>query len=146
MHELFDRDFEDSRDLAIGRLERRPLRHLRDDGMQTESADRNVDWRQLPEDAHIVQGEPDFLVGFPKGRALEGFSGIDDAARQGNLTAMAFERMRALRQHQVGVIVDGEEQQQPRRISDSRGVEAFRPLPPGYWRQARLRLGTWQFC
>ena len=60
----------------------------RDDRVQPESADRDIERRQRAEDAHRRQWQRDFFVRLPQRRLLERLAGIDHAARQRHLPAM----------------------------------------------------------
>jgi hypothetical protein len=81
-------------------------------------------------------------VRLAKRRLLEGFARFDDAARQGHLSAVAPEPVRAYRQDDVRAIIDGKEQQQPGRVAEVRRVEARRPLATRAGRQNLLGRGA----
>src|SRR5215212_10626599 len=67
IHELVETDFEDSGDFAVRRGQRRTRRVHRDDRMQPETADRDIERRERTEDAHLVLRERDLLVRLAQG-------------------------------------------------------------------------------
>ena len=109
----------------------------RHDRVKAEAADRNVERRQ-PAEHSTSSIESDFLVRFAQRRLLECFAGVDDAARQRDLTAVP-PGVRPHRQHDVRAIVDREDQQQAGRMAKARRVQVLRPLTPRPRRQQFVR-------
>ena len=68
----------------------------------------------------------DFLVRLAQRRLLERLAGLDDAARQRHLSAVAAERVGAHGQHDVRASREREQQQQAGGVADRAG-EAGRP-------------------
>ena len=110
----------------------------RDDRVQPEAADGNVERRQRAE--HSAQAgavERDFFVRLAQRRLLERLARFDDAARQRHLAAVPAERVGADGQHDVRVVLAREEEQQ------AGGVAERAPHPAG---QAPRGRGAIRAC
>ena len=73
--------------------------------------------------SHGCRLEADLLVGLAQRRLFERLPRFDDAAGQGDLAAVPFERAGANSQHDIGAVLGREEQQEPRCLANPRVVE-----------------------
>ena len=132
-----DRQLEDARYFSLGGRKGRALAADADDGVEAEAADMDVDRREGADEPHVCGVEPDLLVRLAKRRLLEGFAGIDHAARQRHLTAMPFERIGSHRQQHArlrladlgrGWSMGRVREEQACGVAGGSRVEARRPL------------------
>jgi hypothetical protein len=119
IQEVLNRNLEDRSHFARGWLQRRALVGRREDGMQPEAADRNVQRSEISEYADRVEREGHFLVGFAQRRLVEGLARIDGAARQGHLAPMASKCTGPHGQHDMCALGNGKHKQQAGRIPNA---------------------------
>src|SRR5437763_13725781 len=79
---------EDAGDLAVDGRERWTRRRNRDDGMETKTADWNVERRQRADHTHAVERKRDLFMRIAQRRLLERLTRLEHAARQRHLTAV----------------------------------------------------------
>ena len=96
--------------------------------MQSEPGHRDIEWRKRAQDAHTLRSQPNFFVGFPKGRLFEGLARFNDAAREGDLPSVTTKRVGSKRQEDVGGAVKRKEQEQAGGVPNVRWIEPGRPV------------------
>ena len=97
-------------------------------GMESETADVDVDRRERAQRSHAGGLEADLLVCFAERRLFERLARFDDAAGQRDLAAVPLERAGAYGQDEMRAVLEREEQQEAGRMANPRPVEVGRPL------------------
>jgi len=112
--------------------------------MESKTADRDIQRRKRAEHPDVrVARQRNFFVRLAKRRLFECLSGLDDAARERDLSAMALYSVRSYCEDQgCTVRCIRIHEQQSRRVPDACGIEAVGPLSAGLWRESRLRCRT----
>jgi hypothetical protein len=119
IQEILNRNLEDRGHFARGWLQRRALVGSREDGMQPETAHRNIQRSEFSEYADRIERKAYFLVSFAQCRLVEGLARIDDAARQGHLASMTSECSGPHGQHDMCALGNGKHEQQAGRIPNA---------------------------
>jgi hypothetical protein len=98
IEQIVNGNFQNLGHLGVGRGERGSGRSRRDNGMQPKPGDRNIKWRQRPENADASVVQPNFFASFSQRGLLERLARFENATWQGYLAAMTSEVIRSKRE------------------------------------------------
>lgn len=146
IHQRLNRNFQQPSDLSVGGMEIWARVRQRDEGVEPESADRDVNRGKVAHDSDNRGVEPDLFAGFPDGRLHERLAGIDRTAGQRDLTFVTTECVGAYRQQQRRPIVHWINERQTGGMTDACGIEVRRPLATRPRGEPVLRCDAWQWA